>query len=51
MASTNKIDQQVAVAAAQERGLDGATALRGMLLSDEIRGRLAEVDLLSESSS
>jgi len=33
----------VAVAAAQQRGLDGETALRGMLLSDEIRGRLAEV--------
>jgi len=33
----------VAVAAAQQKGLDGETALRGMLLSDEIRGRLAEV--------
>eukprot|EP00494_Astrolonche_serrata_P033490 UN33759 len=33
----------VAVAAAQMKGLDGTTALRGMLLSDEIRGRLAEV--------
>lgn len=33
----------VAVAAAQQGGLDGATALRAMLLSDEIRGRLAEV--------
>jgi 2-methylcitrate dehydratase len=33
----------VPVAAAQERGLDGATALLGMVLVDEIRGRLAEV--------
>ncbi len=33
----------VALAAAQIRGLDGAAALRGMLLLDEIRGRLAEV--------
>lgn len=33
----------VAIAAAQQAGLDGATALRGMCLSDEIRGRLAEV--------
>ncbi len=33
----------VAVAAAQQRGRDGAWALRGMVLSDEIRGRLAEV--------
>lgn len=33
----------VAVAACQQRGLDGATALRGMVLIDEIRGRLAEV--------
>jgi 2-methylcitrate dehydratase len=33
----------VCIAAAQMRGLDGATALRGMLLLDEIRGRLAEV--------
>ncbi|MCC6428416.1 MAG: MmgE/PrpD family protein [Phycisphaerales bacterium] len=33
----------VAVAAAQMRGLDGAQALRGMILLDEIRGRLAEV--------
>lgn len=33
----------VAVAACQERGLDGATALRAMLCLDEIRGRLAEV--------
>ena len=33
----------VAMAAAQMRGLDGAAALRGMILLDEIRGRLAEV--------
>jgi len=33
----------VAVAAAQLAGKDGAFALRGMLLIDEIRGRLAEV--------
>lgn len=33
----------VAVAACQERGLDGATALKAMVLIDEIRGRLAEV--------
>ena len=33
----------VAIAAAQERGLDGATALLAMLALDEIRGRLAEV--------
>lgn len=33
----------VAVAAAQAAGLDGAAALRGMVLLDEIRGRLAEV--------
>ena len=33
----------VVVAACQQRGLDGRTALRGMLLLDEIRGRLAEV--------
>ncbi|HRJ50686.1 MAG TPA: MmgE/PrpD family protein, partial [Phycisphaerales bacterium] len=33
----------VAVAAAQLRGKDGAYALRGMVLLDEIRGRLAEV--------
>ena len=32
----------VAVAAAQMRGLGGAAALRGMVLVDEIRGRLAE---------
>lgn len=33
----------VAVAAAQQVGRDGAFALRGMILLDEIRGRLAEV--------
>jgi 2-methylcitrate dehydratase len=33
----------VPVAAAQVMGLDGAAALRGMVLLDEIRGRLAEV--------
>jgi 2-methylcitrate dehydratase len=33
----------VAIAACQEKGLDGATALKGMVLIDEIRGRLAEV--------
>ncbi len=33
----------VAVAAAQLAGKDGAFALRGMILLDEIRGRLAEV--------
>ena len=33
----------VVIAACQQRGLDGATALRGMVLVDEIRGRLAEV--------
>jgi len=33
----------VPVAASQVMGLDGATALRGMVLLDEIRGRLAEV--------
>lgn len=33
----------VCVAAAQMRGQDGAFALRGMVLLDEIRGRLAEV--------
>lgn len=33
----------VVVAACQERGLDGKTALRAMVLLDEIRGRLAEV--------
>ncbi len=33
----------VAIAAAQLKGLDGATALRGMILIDEIRDRLASV--------
>lgn len=33
----------VAVAACQQRELDGSTALRAMVLVDEIRGRLAEV--------
>jgi 2-methylcitrate dehydratase len=33
----------VAIAAAQMRGLDGRTAVKGMILIDEIRGRLAEV--------
>jgi 2-methylcitrate dehydratase len=33
----------VIVAAAQQRGWDGTKLLRGMLLLDEIRGRLAEV--------
>lgn len=33
----------VVIAAAQRRGWNGAQALRGMLLLDEIRGRLAEV--------
>ncbi|MFG0284211.1 MAG: MmgE/PrpD family protein [Phycisphaerales bacterium JB039] len=33
----------VAIAAAQMLGADGTTALRGMVLLDEIRGRLAEV--------
>lgn len=33
----------VAIAAAQIAGKDGAFALRGMMLIDEIRGRLAEV--------
>lgn len=33
----------VAVAAAQMRGMNGAFALRGMVLLDEVRGRLAEV--------
>ncbi len=33
----------VAIAAAQRSGRDGAYALRGMVLLDEIRGRLAEV--------
>jgi 2-methylcitrate dehydratase len=38
----------VAIAAAQLRGLDGRQAVRGMLLSDEIRGRLAEVFALKD---
>lgn len=33
----------VVIAACQQEGLDGATALRAMVLLDEIRGRLAEV--------
>ena len=33
----------VAIAAAQQTGLGGEAALRAMILSDEIRGRLAEV--------
>jgi len=33
----------VAIAACQQRNLDGATALKAMVLIDEIRGRLAEV--------
>ncbi|MDR3692382.1 MAG: MmgE/PrpD family protein [Fimbriimonas sp.] len=33
----------VVIAACQQRRLNGAAALRGMLLVDEIRGRLAEV--------
>jgi 2-methylcitrate dehydratase len=33
----------VPIAAAQMAGLDGAAAVRGMVLLDEIRGRLAEV--------
>lgn len=33
----------VAIAACQQQGLDGATALKAMVLIDEIRGRLAEV--------
>jgi 2-methylcitrate dehydratase len=33
----------VVIAACQQRHLDGATALKAMLLLDEIRGRLAEV--------
>lgn len=33
----------VAIAAAQRAGRDGASALRGMIAIDEIRGRLAEV--------
>ena len=38
----------VAVAAAQLKGLDGAQVLKGMLLSDEIRGRLSEVYSLKD---
>eukprot|EP00658_Telonema_sp_P-2_P077270 TRINITY_DN6947_c0_g1_i11.p1 TRINITY_DN6947_c0_g1~~TRINITY_DN6947_c0_g1_i11.p1 ORF type:complete len:566 (+),score=167.20 TRINITY_DN6947_c0_g1_i11:199-1896(+) len=38
----------VAIAAAQQKGLDGDTALRAMILSDEIRGRLAEVFSLKQ---
>ena len=38
----------VAVAAAQQRGHDGQTTLRAMLLIDEIRGRLAEVFSLKD---
>jgi 2-methylcitrate dehydratase len=38
----------VAVAAAQLRGLDGRSALRAMILVDEIRGRLAEVFALKD---
>jgi len=33
----------VVIAACQQRGLDGDTSLRAMVLLDEIRGRLAEV--------
>ncbi|MCB0826735.1 MAG: MmgE/PrpD family protein [Armatimonadetes bacterium] len=33
----------VVIAACQQKGLDGATALRAMILLDEIRGRLADV--------
>src|SRR2546421_1664424 len=33
----------VAIAAAQQKNLDGTTALKAMVLLDEIRGRLAEV--------
>ncbi len=33
----------VVIAACQQKGLDGATALQAMVLLDEIRGRLAEV--------
>lgn len=33
----------VVIAACQQRSLDGATALKAMVLLDEIRGRLAEV--------
>ncbi len=38
----------VAIAAAQLRGLDGRQAVKGMILSDEIRGRLAEVFALKD---
>jgi 2-methylcitrate dehydratase len=38
----------VAIAAAQQRGLDGRRAALGMLLVDEIRGRLAEVFALRD---
>ncbi|HEX3727876.1 MAG TPA: MmgE/PrpD family protein [Pirellulales bacterium] len=38
----------VVVAAAQLRGLDGRETLRGMILLDEIRGRLAEVFALKD---
>ena len=38
----------VVVAAAQQAGHNGATALRGMLCLDEIRGRLAEVFSLKD---
>jgi 2-methylcitrate dehydratase len=38
----------VALAAAQQRGLDGRQTLRAMLLLDEIRGRLAEVFALKD---
>lgn len=38
----------VALAAAQLKGLDGTQVLKGMLLSDEIRGRLAEVFSLKD---
>jgi 2-methylcitrate dehydratase len=38
----------VAVAAAQQRRLDGGATLRAMLLIDEIRGRLAEVFSLKD---
>ncbi len=38
----------VAVAACQQRGLDGKTALLAMICIDEIRGRLAEVFALNK---
>ena len=38
----------VAVAAAQQRGLDGRGTLRAMILLDEIRGRFAEVFALKD---